>query len=254
MRPASSLVSSSFMNRTTAAIDEYSPPWIPPSRQRCGPSPLAARPRSTGARAPRAARGRSGACGARSSGSSTSGHARRPRVQAKWHAATCSAWPAAGPQRRILRRRRAAPARSGSADGSGSRSAGRSGSADRRRPPTRRRGAPGHEPRHGAQQALRVRMPRVREQLVRRRRLDDPAEVHDGDAVADVPHDRHVVRDQEQRQAELLAQLVEQVQHRRLHRDVERRHRLVGDEQLRLERQRARDATRWRCPPENCRG
>ena len=37
-------------------------------------------------------------------------------------------------------------------------------------------------------------------------------------------------------------QLLEQVQHRRLHRDVERRDGLVGDEQLRLEREGARDA------------
>ena len=27
-----------FMNRLTAAIDEYSQPWIPPSSARCGPS------------------------------------------------------------------------------------------------------------------------------------------------------------------------------------------------------------------------
>ena len=38
IRPESALVSSSFMKRTTAAIDEYSPPWMPAIRQRCGPS------------------------------------------------------------------------------------------------------------------------------------------------------------------------------------------------------------------------
>ena len=43
------------------------------------------------------------------------------------------------------------------------------------------------------------------------------------------------------RQAELLAQLREQVQNRRLHRDVERRDRLVGDQELGLESERARD-------------
>ena len=36
--PASSLVSSSFMNRVTAAIDEYSQPWMPPISESCGPS------------------------------------------------------------------------------------------------------------------------------------------------------------------------------------------------------------------------
>src|SRR6185503_12599981 len=38
------------------------------------------------------------------------------------------------------------------------------------------------------------------------------------------------------------AQVGEQVEHLRLHRDVERRHRLVADQQLRAERERARDA------------
>ena len=38
IEPASSLVSSSFMNRVTAAIDEYSQPWTPPINATCGPS------------------------------------------------------------------------------------------------------------------------------------------------------------------------------------------------------------------------
>src|SRR5579875_4190320 len=36
--PASSSVASSLMKRTTAAIEEYSQPWMPPSRATCGPS------------------------------------------------------------------------------------------------------------------------------------------------------------------------------------------------------------------------
>ncbi|CRX24549.1 hypothetical protein PAERUG_P54_1_London_24_VIM_2_04_13_04031 [Pseudomonas aeruginosa] len=39
-----------------------------------------------------------------------------------------------------------------------------------------------------------------------------------------------------------LAQPLEQFQHLRLHRDVQRRDRFVGDDQLRVERQRAGDA------------
>ena len=39
-----------------------------------------------------------------------------------------------------------------------------------------------------------------------------------------------------------LLQLGEQLEHARLHRDVERARRLVGDEQLRVERERAREA------------
>ena len=72
-------------------------------------------------------------------------------------------------------------------------------------------------------------------------RLDDPAQVHHRDPVAHVADDGHVVGDEEHRQAQLLAQLVEQVQHGRLHRHVERRDRLVGHQQLGLERERAGD-------------
>ena len=36
--PESSLVSSSFMKRVTAAIEEYSQPWTPPISATCGPS------------------------------------------------------------------------------------------------------------------------------------------------------------------------------------------------------------------------
>ena len=45
-----------------------------------------------------------------------------------------------------------------------------------------------------------------------------------------------------QREALLALQLLEQVEHLGLDRDVERRGRLVGDEQLGLERERAGDA------------
>ena len=54
--------------------------------------------------------------------------------------------------------------------------------------------------------------------------------------------DREVVRDEEVGELELVLQVDEQVQDLGLDRDVERRDRLVGDDQLRLERERARDA------------
>ena len=68
------------------------------------------------------------------------------------------------------------------------------------------------------------------------------AEVHDGDPVGDVVDDAEVVRDEDVRQVELVLQVVEQVDHLRLDRDVERGDRLVGDDQLRVQRERARDA------------
>ena len=54
--------------------------------------------------------------------------------------------------------------------------------------------------------------------------------------------DAEVVRDEHVRQLELVLQVVEQVDDLRLDRDVERRDRLVGDDQLRVQRERAGDA------------
>ena len=51
-----------------------------------------------------------------------------------------------------------------------------------------------------------------------------------------------VVRDEQHRQAEPVLQVEQQVDDLRLHRHVERGHRLVGDDQARVERQRAGDA------------
>ena len=50
-----------------------------------------------------------------------------------------------------------------------------------------------------------------------------------------------VVRDEQVREAELVLQVGEQVQYLRLDRDVERRDRLVGHDQRRVQHQRARD-------------
>ena len=85
-------------------------------------------------------------------------------------------------------------------------------------------------------------MPRVRVELLVGGELDDLAEVHHRDPVAHVPHDRQVVRDEDQRQAQVALQLAQQVEDLRLDRDVERRDRLVGHDHLRLERERAGDA------------
>ena len=88
----------------------------------------------------------------------------------------------------------------------------------------------------------RVRVERPAEELLRGRQLDDLAEVHHRDSVGDVADDGEVVGDEEVRQVEVLLQLDEEVQHLRLDRDVERRHRLVGDDELRPEHEGAREA------------
>src|SRR5436190_1465816 len=96
--------------------------------------------------------------------------------------------------------------------------------------------------RHGGEQRLGVRHDRPVVELLCRRELDEFAEVHHRDPVADVAHDAEVVRDEDVREVELSLQVVEEVQHLRLDRDVERRDRLVGDDQLRTQRERACDA------------
>ena len=72
--------------------------------------------------------------------------------------------------------------------------------------------------------------------------LDDPAEVHDRDAVGDVADEREVVRDEEVGQPEVALQRLEQVDDLRADRHVERRDRLVEHDHLRVERERAREA------------
>lgn len=54
-------------------------------------------------------------------------------------------------------------------------------------------------------------MQRVRIQIVGRSELNDIAEVHNGDTVADVLDDVEVMRNEEERQSELLLQVVQQV-------------------------------------------
>ena len=72
--------------------------------------------------------------------------------------------------------------------------------------------------------------------------LDDLAQIHDGHAVADALHHGDVVADEEIGEPQFLLQVQHQVDDLRLDRDVERRHGLVGDDQLRRQRQGACDA------------
>ena len=96
--------------------------------------------------------------------------------------------------------------------------------------------------RDGGEERLRVRVHRRLVDLLARPDLDDLAQVHHGDAIRDVADDRQVVGDEEVREPELVLELGEQVDDLRLNRDVERRHRLVQDHQLRVQGKRASDA------------
>ena len=85
-------------------------------------------------------------------------------------------------------------------------------------------------------------MLRVLEDLRGASHFDDPAQIHYGDAARNVTHQPQVVRNEQVGQLQLLLQIHQQVDHLRLDRDVERRHRLVRDDERRIERQRARQA------------
>ncbi len=102
--------------------------------------------------------------------------------------------------------------------------------------------AAGRQPRRRPHQRLGVGVQRLGEDLRGRRDLDYAAQVEDRGALADVPGDIQVVRDEEVRQPALVLQPDHQVQDLRLDRDIKRREGLVGDHYLRLDGQRAGDA------------
>ena len=78
-----------------------------------------------------------------------------------------------------------------------------------------------------------------------------PAEAMDVDAVGDLEHMRHVVRDQDDRQAALL-HVEDQLEHAARFLDAERRRRLVHDDDAACAKAAARaTATPWRWPPDS---
>jgi hypothetical protein len=90
----------------------------------------------------------------------------------------------------------------------------------------------GHRDRR--KQRLGVGMRRPRKQVLRLGQLHDLPEIHHGDAVADVSHDREIVGDEQIAEPELLLQVHQQIEDLRLNRHVERRDRFVADDELRI--------------------
>ena len=85
-------------------------------------------------------------------------------------------------------------------------------------------------------------MPGIGEHLGGRAGFDDLAEIHHQHAVAQQAHDVEVVADEQVAHAELVLELLQELQDHDLHRDVERRGRLVEDQQLGLDGDGAGDA------------
>ena len=96
--------------------------------------------------------------------------------------------------------------------------------------------------RHGREKGTRVGVQRLLVERIARRKLDDLAEVHHRDPVGDVADHAQIMGDEEVGEAEALLQLLQQVHHLRLDRDIERRDRLVADDELGVERERPGDA------------
>ena len=95
---------------------------------------------------------------------------------------------------------------------------------------------------HGIEQRPRVRMPGRGEQRVGGGDLDDAPEIHHRDPVGDVLDDAEVVGNDDVGEVELALQALQQVDDLRLYRHVEGRHRLVADDEPRLEGEGAGDA------------
>ena len=83
---------------------------------------------------------------------------------------------------------------------------------------------------------------RPAQQVCGRPDLDDFAQAHHRDPVANLGCDIEVMGDEQHRQPQPRFQCLGQRQHLSLDRDVKRRHRFVGHQHIGVERQRARNA------------
>ena len=88
------------------------------------------------------------------------------------------------------------------------------------------------DPRQARHEMCGVGVHRLLEDVDRRRLLDEPARIHDPQAISDVGVHRHVVGDEQHRRAELELCVADHGEHVLLHDDVKRRRRLVGDDEF----------------------
>ena len=96
--------------------------------------------------------------------------------------------------------------------------------------------------RRGVAQHPGIGVQRLLEDRRDRTGLDDAAEIHDRHALAEIAHDAEVVRDEDEGEPAALLQPLQQQQYLRLDRNVEGGDGLVGNQQFRLQRERAGDA------------
>src|SRR5882757_1331386 len=87
--------------------------------------------------------------------------------------------------------------------------------------------------RRSREQRTRVGMPGIAEDALRRSDLDDAAQIHHRDTVGDVLDDLQVVADEEIGQVQPALQIEQEIEDLAAHRDIERRRRLVEDDDVR---------------------
>src|SRR5262249_27676506 len=95
---------------------------------------------------------------------------------------------------------------------------------------------------HCIEKRPRVRMQCIVEQLVAIGELDNTPKIHHRNAVAEMPHHRQVVGNEQVGEAETHAQVLEQIHDLRLDRDIESGYRLVTDDEFGFERESAGDS------------
>ena len=98
------------------------------------------------------------------------------------------------------------------------------------------------DPRDGRKERLGIGMRRRRIELRRRSGFDDLSQIHHCHPIRRVSNDAQVMGDHDLCDTEPFLQLAQELEHPRLHGDIERRRRLVEQEQLRFDREGACNA------------
>ena len=91
---------------------------------------------------------------------------------------------------------------------------------------------------HGVEQAFRVWVACMQEQLLCRATLDDLALLHDGDFIAQVVDHGQIMADEQVGHAKALLQIEHQIEHLGLNGHVQRTHGLIGHDELGARNQR----------------
>ena len=103
----------------------------------------------------------------------------------------------------------------------------------------------------GIEESLGVGMCGIRQDDACWTHLNELAEVHHADRRRHVAHDREVMAHEDHRQTTAHLEVLHEIEQLCLDRDIESRDRLIGDDQLRLEREGSGKADPLTLTPEN---